>query len=83
MEKLTTQIRAPRDGDVGEVAYCEYDVVAGEVWIRNLNGKALQLHATLGPNEDARQVARRLVKDHIRKGNSGFNRRIVPRSTYF
>jgi hypothetical protein len=76
MEKFTTQIRAPRNGDVGEVATAEYEVVNGTLWVRRVNGAMLQLHAKLAPEENAQQVARRLVREQVAKRKARFDRRI-------
>src|SRR5205085_9769079 len=77
-ECVWVMTRSPRGpGDAGEALCGFYSVADGVVTMRDENGKALgKSQAALGPNDDARQIAGRLVRAAwlSQSGESNFNR---------
>jgi hypothetical protein len=75
VHKVTVQIRPPKGTFPGEVAVGYYVVFENCVIMTDEDGKPISGVAKhhLGPGEDARLVACRLVRNN-RKGSTGFNR---------
>jgi hypothetical protein len=80
VHKVTVQIRAPRGNFHGEIAEGWYCVADGAVVLTDADGKPVgNVKHTLSPGEDARLVARRLVRQRRRGSSlvSGFNQKIA------
>lgn len=75
--KVTVQIRAPKGKFAGEVAIGHYVVFEKQVVLTDEEGKTIAggPKRYLGPDDDARLIACRMVRDQrAPRASSGFNR---------
>jgi hypothetical protein len=77
VHKVTIQVRAPRGQFAGEIAEGWYCIVDGYLVMTDQSGKPVDSEKhTLGPGQDARLLACRLVRGR-RKGPRGFSDKLV------
>ena len=82
-ETVFITLRPPRDGDPGVVEEGRFKIIEGQVVLVDINGnqrrdqKGKPIERKLTPADNPRTIAARLVREHMPKRNTNFNRKII------